>query len=224
MLNNKLQKKNSEKGNALFLILIAVALFAALSYAITQSGRGGGSIDRETAMIAASQITQYPSSLRTAITRMVITGVAVSQVDFTNPSTGLETEVFDYSGGGATVQTPPSSSGATAWGYKDVKDATNGYYIWDVGSNTNIIGRDIVAYLPSVSIAVCQQINKGLGISGDIPVQTVAVNYVGTGATVPVSVTEGTGAANVFGAKFGEAFLCFKNATTYDYYHALVEQ
>lgn len=72
-----------QNGNALFLILIAVALFAALSYAVTQSGRGGGNIDRETASIQAAQIIQFSGLLRAEVQRAkMLNNVSVENLDF----------------------------------------------------------------------------------------------------------------------------------------------
>ena len=72
-----------EKGNALFLILIAVALFAALSYAVTNSGRGGGGIDREQAEILAAEILQYSALLQAEVQKkMIIGGYSAEELDF----------------------------------------------------------------------------------------------------------------------------------------------
>lgn len=79
----------ASNGNALFLILIAVALFAALSYAITQSGRGSTGIDREKASIAAARIEQYASQMQQKIQRLVtLNHCSDGQISFNNDSDG----------------------------------------------------------------------------------------------------------------------------------------
>ena len=105
------------KGNALFLILIAVALFAALSYAITNSGRGGSGIDKETASLQASEILQYASEVKTAVMRLrLINGCSETNISFESAATGSLLEntadpasderchIFSADGGGVSYK------------------------------------------------------------------------------------------------------------------------
>lgn len=71
MILNGVCKQN---GNALFLILIAVALFAALSYAITSSGRGSGNIDREKLQLEITAIEDYLSDINFALQKIRVVG------------------------------------------------------------------------------------------------------------------------------------------------------
>jgi hypothetical protein len=76
--------KKSQRGNVLFLILIAVALFAALSYAVTQSTRGGGDANREKAELKAAQILQWHAVLKSETLRFSLrSGIAAGDIRIT---------------------------------------------------------------------------------------------------------------------------------------------
>ena len=73
----------SQRGNVLFLILIAVALFAALSYAVTSSSRGGGSNEAVTEgrMEAAfGEIKNVVVAHRQAVQRMIMAGIPANNI------------------------------------------------------------------------------------------------------------------------------------------------
>lgn len=64
-----------ERGNILFLILLAVILFAALSYAVTSSMRGGGNnAGKESVQVQASSILNLLDQISVATMRMTLTG------------------------------------------------------------------------------------------------------------------------------------------------------
>ncbi len=169
-----------QSGNVLFLILIAVALFAALSYAVSQSSRtNSGTIsEKEKALI--SQIRGYPVGIKTAISRLTsINGVTDSQLDFITPvgfgaltSAQKKQNVFHPEGGGAIY------AGIKDKTFNDPLFLVNGRYYYTisgknqvrgVGSdNPDISSNDFVAFLP-VTQDLCGKINKILGFpSGTI--------------------------------------------------------
>lgn len=159
--------RNGEKGNVLFLILIAVALFAALSYAVTQSTRsGGGSTEKEKAILSGASLTQHPTAIRTGLIRMVLGGVDVSDIKFNAPSlfgSLQSTElVFHPNGGGAVYQFAPADVmrglGQGTWHFNANFDLPN------IGTD-GPGGNDIIAFLPGITQAVCRRVNDEFSIS-----------------------------------------------------------
>ncbi len=249
MLKIKKNFRRGERGNVLFLILIAVALFAALSYAVTSSSRsGGGDANSETNLISSAQITQYPATLRTSIIRMVVSNNVESEdLEFNRPVDfdDLDTEshgVFHPDGGNATYSNAPEDIMNTATGNTNAEgrwyfNAEN--EILFVGRSTAAAGADatpddtdsdIIAFLPDIKESICRRINEELGITG-IPVETgieIEGHNMGTisGTTTGICDTSCAGKTigGVSDALDGQPFGCFVQGGIYNYYHVLVER
>lgn len=161
-------------GNALFLILIAVALFAALSYAITQSGRGGGGIDREQAELLAAQMLQISTNTSQGLQRFMLThGYAIEEIDFhiedksrSNPNANCTSDacnLFHPDGGGITVPDMPSNIFDLSLPYS----CAAGYYI--MVASIEGVGTDLPEILFTycgIRTEICRAINRGTGIQG----------------------------------------------------------
>lgn len=218
-----------QAGNVLFLILIAVALFAALSFAVSQSMRQGGNkgTAEEQARVNSVYIHQFPTSIRQAILRMRISNeLTQDQIIFAHPGdvtygvfgTSPEREVFHPQGGAVPYQAPPA-------GINDGSDwIFNGSLeVQDVGTTPGTLdGADLIALLPGISLEICTYLNKG---------------FAGGGAGTPVTLTvagENTPFTGAFSysdtisdpALNGKDAFCYysQNLGKYVYYHVLIER
>lgn len=248
-LKNKRKVANGESGNVLFLILIAVALFAALSYAVTQSSRtGGGASDGEQNLINSAQVTQYPASVRTAIVRMIIDGVADSQLEFNPPPDFGDLSqdrfgVFHPDGGGATRVTAPPE--IMADGQQGDWIFTSDFAINQIGTSAAApTANDIIAFLPGVTESICQRLNTELGVTVVTDADSDGVPDAGiVVANIPVVADEmddanagigpdASGARRLTNDFDGQPFGCadFDSTTNAGddsdlvYYHVLVER
>lgn len=92
--------RKNDAGNVIFMILIACALFAALAYAVTQSGRSSSNSTREKAMLDAAQRVQFGYAITQAIAKMKLAiGCEDNEIDFTghnNTSYNVDNVPYDY--------------------------------------------------------------------------------------------------------------------------------
>ncbi|MCB9964102.1 MAG: hypothetical protein H6855_03000 [Rhodospirillales bacterium] len=242
--------KNPESGNVLFLILIAVALFAALSYAVMSStNTGGGDANDESNLVNSAAVTQYPASIKTAIIRQSVSKGVATPTASSDLAAGASGFLFDK---------PPFTGIATADEYRVVfhprggsasyVQAINGvltsgatgdwlfnmdFEVVNIGSTANgIDGNEIIAFLPDLTSSICSRINTELGISST-PTLASAVTIADNleqGDTIstanPAANALGTTLNATLAALDGKPYGCFRNGSAgpYTYYHVLLER
>lgn len=219
----------AQKGNALFLILIAVALFAALSYAITQSGRGNTSINAEEFQLAYTEIQDLVSRHQFGFQRIVISnGVNMNDVDarwsgsdHVNANCGARTDcqMFHPDGGGLELRMMRRNSASfgppTAAYYSgfDTRDSARVRYVYNWFGTPTSAADPILAFYTNRDF--CVFFNRKVGVTADPDVAPTALgwNYQLAANWADNSASDGGSFANPSGhvsALAGKDEGCFK--------------
>ena len=188
---------SDQNGNAIWFILLTVALLGFLTAVISRST---SSVDQtggvERARITASTLLQYSKSIHTAVETMMLGGVSENDLDFVAISaahnntncTVTACEVFDTEGGGIPYRSAANiirqNSFANDW------FVSTGNRIGLMGCDTaSNACRDLTLLLKGITDETCLQINKLMNITNpsDAPPQQEEVEE-GTAFTGSYSV------------------------------------
>lgn len=168
-----MKRRTSESGNILLYILIAVALLAALSYAVSRSSSSGtGQLNAERSRLAASEILEYATVLGNATSQLKLRGCKPTEISFEGASgtytnaaspTDNTCRIFHPSGGGVTALAPPEAalvSSLTSWAFSADMELNQ------AGTTCAADGcTDLIAYIPGVKDSVCDAINDASAIT-----------------------------------------------------------
>jgi len=224
-------KHHQESGNVLFYILIAVALLAALTFAVAQSGRGSGEqISAERARLIASEMIEYSNSISAAVAQLRLRGVNEDELCFDHPSWGANNydhspactdnfnKIFDIGGASITWSEAPSEAmdaGATPdnlwhiYGDNEVEGIGT--------TNGDATSSDLILVADELALSVCQQLNNLLDITDSETAPPTDANlgetrYVGAFGYTNTIADEAGGAALE-----AQSSGCFENTTDNEY-------
>ena len=235
---------NTQSGNVLFLILIAVALFAALAYAVTKSQGSGKNVTEESADAAAADILSWFSQLDAGVMRMrVINNIDVEKLDFNDPGNMLADEVTSYpydngnctdpsceifsaQGGGVAprkflsaisklVTPAPTASKAGHWSVSTTNTAGIGSSLPDISIRINFVSKEI-----------CSAINRRLGIpetftSGQ---SGVIVQYQGNLTQIRNALASASAYTWTAPEVYGKPTFCLNSTTYGSIWHVVAER
>lgn len=173
---------NHETGNVVLFILLAVALFGALSYTFMRGSQTGtGNMTQQQAKIAAQEILDYAQTFGKAIDRLRIKGCSENQISmdydipavtgYENPNApaDLSCHLFDNNGGKLSYRAPlaqwldQSKNSQTDFGSLII---TGKSCIFGIGenkgqcaANSTADDQELLLIIPYVRKEICDQMN-----------------------------------------------------------------
>lgn len=104
MKNQALRQQNPQSGSIFIWIFVMIALFAGLSFVMSQSSRTGvASITSEKNKLALSEVLEYLNTVRAGVKTLILSGCSVTTLDFTN-------SIYKRNNGAALELAPPTTS------------------------------------------------------------------------------------------------------------------
>lgn len=221
----------SQNGNALIYVLIAIVLFAALSFSLSRQSRyggGTGEIDAAKAEFHAAQMIAYASQVKSAIDQMIVTGSTIDDLDFILPSdanfdTGSPVhKVYHPAGGGITHANLPDNAVNQI--------STTPEAGWYMGAFNNVewtktTGTEIILTAYQIAMPVCEKINQKITGQTTIPVLAGDVRIFLLDDTIFGGSNDDLEAADCAACE-GYPSLCVSNAaaTQFSFYSITAER
>ncbi len=166
---------SDEKGGVIVWILVMVALFAALSYAVSQGSRGGASnLTEKQAQLAATEILGYASQVKNAVRQLQINGCDDTEISFdqafvsgySNPNSPSDNscDIFSVNGGSIRYEAPNAN-----W-LDNTKSSDEEYGAWLFTNDVEVLNignqpdAELLITLPYLEKQICLQANNLLDV------------------------------------------------------------
>lgn len=183
-----MRSRPSQSGSVFVIILLAVAMFAMLSYAVSQGSRSSGTaLSKEQARVAAQEVISYGNVIQKAVAALRLRGCSDTQLnftnngksrrgngsayDYTNPSSPDDgsCDVFSTNGGNVTPKFLDSGFVDPALVDPSWMDAhsfiVTATRMEGVGTNAGAEGTDLIIWLGRLRPEVCMAVNDLLGVT-----------------------------------------------------------
>jgi hypothetical protein len=188
------QSLHNESGNAMFYILIAIALLAALSFAVTQGNRASvNNMQRDRARLMATEVIEHSDAIAKGVQTLRLRGLPLETLSFESNesysapnanSCGTACELYHPDGGGL-INSPIS----TDWLSKEKSSQpTTGQvilagnvcvpFIGKGGANCgtdSIDNEELIVFVSGIRDDVCKQTNlihHSISLKDNIPEQS----------------------------------------------------